>query len=845
MKSFFGKIFGSKKEKSPISRDSLINQIEALELEYSALTDDALKNKTEEFISRFRSGETLDDLLPESFATMREAAWRVLGEKHSRVQLLGGIALHQGCVADIKPGEGKALTVTLPAYLNALSKNGVHVATANEHVARRECGREGKVFEFLQMSTGVNVHGLNLEKKKRAYEADITYGSTSEFAYDYIRDNLATHKHNTVQRDLNYAIIDRVDVALLDNALVPLNVYGEGENNAEKYVTANHFFSTLEADLHYIVSEQDGYAALSDEGMEVAENYFSLENSLLDPLNTDLYHHIHIALKANLLMKRDEDYMVEDGEIIVIDKHSGESMVGIRYRDGLHQALEAKEKLEIRPESRVLGTITLPNYISMYKKNAGITGTLNKENEGQEFKTRFGMDVVVVPTIQPVIRVDYPDAICRNKYAKYASIAEEVTKRHEVGQPVLVDTQSVECSERISSILKEKGVNHKVLNGKQREDEAEILGQAGRKGAVTIATSMVERASNIPLGGNPCLMAKKELFEKRCDGTVLESIITATMADDPEIKATVMEYEKLCDKCKQITDKEFNEVISIGGLHIIGSERYLTSRKDNQLRCIAGQQGKPGSSQFFVSLEDDLLRFGGGERLLGMVEKLGMDDNVPIEHGILAKSIDNAQKKLEGHGFGFRKYTDQLDEVVNKQRELIYSERRKVLYGEHVKEELESMVGSVVDHILVNYTSHSEYPEEWALEELNNHLHHQFGLAYCYSDNDIESLTKESLREQIMNRCITYYINKEKDIETERLREIERILMLNVIDNKWMDHIVKMDLLKQGINLRAIGQENPVRAYQLEGYNIFQEMICSIQEETVRALYNTIKEAVK
>jgi preprotein translocase subunit SecA len=841
LKALFEKVFGSYSERELKRMDPLVNKIEILAAEYNTMTNEALKEKTGEFKRRLEEGETLDDLLPEAFATVRETAWRVLGLKHYQVQLYGGIVLHQGRIAEMKTGEGKTLMATLPVYLNALAGKGVHVVTVNDYLARRDCEWMGKIYEFLGMTTGVNVHGLKPEEKKRIYSADITYGTNNEFGFDYLRDNMVIRKENMVQRDLNYVIVDEVDSILIDEARTPLIISGEGEKSTQMYALVDHFVRSLKNEEHYNVDEKANSAALTEEGVEAAEKHFSVEN-LSDPENMELSHHINQALKANNLMKRDKDYVVKDGEVIIVDDFTGRLMFGRRYSDGLHQAIEAKEKLDVRRESRTLATITFQNYFRMYQKIAGMTGTAKTEEE--EFKAIYGMDVVEIPTNEPVIREDHPDAIYKNEPGKYASVVEEILEKHTTGQPILVGTISIERSELISRMLQKKGARHEVLNAKQHEREAEIVAQAGRKGSVTIATNMAGRGTDILLGGNPEFLAKRDMKAKGYSDEILAAVTALTIPDDPEIQSAAREYENLYHKYKQETDQEHQEVVAAGGLHIIGTERHESRRIDNQLRGRAGRQGDPGSSRFFISLEDDLMRLFGGERMQSMVEKLGLEDDMAIEAGMLSRSIENAQKKVEGRNFGIRKHVLQYDDVMNKQREVIYKERRKVLDGQDMRDQILSMVESIVDTSIELYTANSEYPEEWELEDLNRHLQNQFGLEKFYDVSDIESLTKESLREQILNTCIAYYEKKEQEFETEQLREIERILMLRVVDNKWMDHIDAMDQLKQGIGLRAIGQEDPVRAYQMEGFDMFQEMIRNIQEETVKVLFHLQKDAV-
>ena len=840
MKAFFEKVFGSHSERELKKIKPLVDRVLELEPACQEMTDIELQAKTPEFRQRLEQGENLDDLLPEAFAIVREAAWRVLGLKHYPVQLYGGVVLHQGRIAEMKTGEGKTLVATLPVYLNALEGKGVHVITVNDYLARRDCEWMGKIYEFLGMTTGVNVHGLKGEEKRAVYAADITYGTNNEFGFDYLRDNMVIRKENMAQRDLNYVIVDEVDSILVDEARTPLIISGEGDKSTQMYALVDHFVRGLKEEEHFSVDEKAHSVVLSEEGVEAAEKHFSVEN-LSDPDNMELSHHINQALKANNLMKKDKDYVVKDGEVIIVDDFTGRLMFGRRYSDGLHQAIEAKEKLDVRRESRTLATITFQNYFRMYQKIAGMTGTAKTEEE--EFKAIYGMDVVEIPTNEPVIREDHPDAIYKNEPGKYASVVEEIVEIHATGQPILVGTISIERSELISRMLKKQGAPHEVLNAKLHEREAEIVAQAGRKGAVTIATNMAGRGTDIVLGGNPEFLAKRDMKGKGYDDEVLAAVTALTVPDDPEIREAAKEYERLFQSYKEETDKEHEDVVDLGGLHIIGTERHESRRIDNQLRGRSGRQGDPGSSRFFISMEDDLMRLFGGERMQGMVEKLGMEDDVAIEAGMLSKSIENAQKKVEGRNFAIRKHVLQYDDVMNKQREVIYRERRKVLDGEDMREQILSMVETLVDSGMELFTANSEYPEDWELDDLEKHLHNLFGLEGFFNRDDVEALTKKGLREEILKRCLAHYEAKEAEMEPERLREIERVIMLRVVDTKWMEHIDSMDQLKQGIGLRAIGQQDPVRAYQVEGYDMFQEMIHNIQEETVKVLFRLQKDA--
>lgn len=834
MKALFEKVFGSYSHRELKRLEKQVESIEALEDAYSKLTNEELKNQTQILKDRIERGQSLDDVLPEAFATVREAAFRVLGMKHYRVQLFGGIVLHQGRIAEMKTGEGKTLVATLPVYLNALSGKGVHVVTVNDYLAKRDREWMGKIYEFLGLTTGVNVHGLKPEEKKEIYAADITYGTNNEFGFDYLRDNMVIQKENMVQRGLNYVIVDEVDSILIDEARTPLIISGQGEKSTQMYALVNQFIKLLKNEDHYSVDEKANSVALTEEGVERAEKHFSVDN-LSDPEHMELSHHINQALKANALMKKDKDYVVKEGEVIIVDDFTGRLMFGRRYSDGLHQAIEAKEGIEVQRESKTLATITFQNYFRMYDKISGMTGTAKTEEE--EFKSIYSMDVVEIPTNEPILREDYPDAIYKTVKGKYEAVAQEIEDRHKEGQPILVGTISIEHSELFASLLKKRGIPHEVLNAKHHEREADIVAQAGRKGVVTIATNMAGRGTDILLGGNPEFMAKKDMKARGYTEEVMGMVTALTVPDDPEIQEAVREYERLHEKYKQETDAEQKQVLEAGGLHIIGTERHESRRIDNQLRGRAGRQGDPGSSRFFISLEDDLMRLFGGERMQNMVEKLGMEEDVAIEHSMLSKSIENAQKKVEGRNFGIRKHVLQYDDVMNKQREVIYNERRKVLDGDDMRDQIMSMVETIVDTSIELYTANSQYPEEWDLDALEKLLQQKFGLVDFFSTDDVENMTKDRLKQEILEKCHAFYAEKEAEIGDERIREVERIIMLRVVDTKWMDHIDAMDQLKQGISLRAIGQVDPVRAYQMEGFDMFQEMIQNIQEDTVKYLF--------
>ena len=841
MKAIFEKVFGSYSERELKKLDKTIKQIEGLSPQFEKLTDVELKDMTRQLKERLVKGETLDDILPEAFATMREAAWRVLGMRHYTVQLYGGMVLHQGRIAEMKTGEGKTLMATLPVYLNALSGKGVHVITVNDYLAKRDQEWMGKVYGYLGLTVGVIVHGISPTDRRQAYNADITYGTNNEFGFDYLRDNMVIHKEELSQRELNYAIVDEVDSILIDEARTPLIISGQGEKSTKMYFIVDQFVRGLKKEADFSIDEKANTVTLTEEGVEKVEKYFGIEN-LSDITNMELSHHVNQALKAQNLMKLDKDYVVKDGEVVIVDEFTGRLMFGRRYSDGLHQAIEAKEGLDVQRESKTLATITFQNYFRMYKKLSGMTGTAKTEEE--EFIAIYGMDVIEIPTNKPVARADNADAIYKSEKGKFMSLAKEIEEKYSKKQPVLVGTISIEKSEELSKLLKKRGVQHEVLNAKQHEREAEIVAQAGRKGAVTIATNMAGRGTDIILGGNAEFLAKKEMKKRGHSDEILSLVTSHAETDDEELLAAKKLYTELYNSIKKETDKEHEEVVALGGLHIIGTERHESRRIDNQLRGRAGRQGDPGSSRFYISLEDDLMRLFGGDRMQGLVDKMGLAEDEAIEHGLLSKSIENAQKKVEGRNYGIRKHVLQYDDVMNKQREVIYGERKKVLSGENMHSHIMNMVESIIEDSIAIYTAEAKYPEDWDLDGLQEHLATIFLPKNSLEYEDITGLTIEDLKEDILNKAQNMYSEKEKDFSNERMREIERVILLQVIDTKWMDHIDAMDQLRQGINLRAIGQEDPVRAYQVEGFDMFQEMIKSIQEETVRYLFGIQKEVM-
>ncbi len=859
MASFFEKIFGTYSDREIKKIDKIVDSIESLEESMQKLTDEELQSKTEEFKIRLDKGETLDDILPEAFAVVRESSVRVLGMRHFRVQLVGGIILHQGRIAEMKTGEGKTLVATLPAYLNGLTGKGVHVVTVNDYLAERDMETMGKIYEFLGLTVGCVIHGISDDERKAAYEADITYGTNNQFGFDYLRDNMVVYKEEMVQRELFYCVVDEVDSILIDEARTPLIISGAGDKSTNLYQRADRFVNSLssrvmevdedkadpldfnreikEETVDYLIDEKSKGCTLTEKGTAKTEAHFGIEN-LSDMDNMDIAHHINQALKARSLMKRDIDYVVQEGEVVIVDEFTGRLMYGRRYSNGLHQAIEAKEGLDVRSESKTLATITFQNYFRMYDKLSGMTGTAMTEES--EFREIYDMDVVEIPTNEPVIREDFPDSIYATEIAKFNAIVEEVKQANEKGQPVLVGTISIERSEMISSLLKRQGVKHEVLNAKYHEREAEIVAQAGRLGSVTIATNMAGRGTDIMLGGNPDFLAKNELKKKGFSDEVISYVDVKYEAEDEDILKAKELYEDIYIKIEKETKEENKKVIQAGGLHIIGTERHESRRIDNQLRGRAGRQGDPGSSRFYVALDDDLMRLFGGDRMQTIVETMNMPEDQALEHKMLSRAIENAQKKVESSHFATRKHVLQYDDVMNKQREVIYAERKRVLQGENLREHIRNMAEMLIQSSVEQYSLGMEYPEEWDLIGLNTYLVDLFGIdpGFISGLGEVQSLTKDRLKEAIIEETERIYKSKEEEFEDERFREIERIALLQVVDTKWMDHIDAMDQLKQGIGLRAMGQENPVQAYQVEGYDMFQQMNHYITEDTVKLLYH-------
>nr|WP_314503447.1 preprotein translocase subunit SecA [uncultured Peptostreptococcus sp.] len=833
--SFLDSLFNMADKKDLKQFSKIADQIDAAGEKYAAMTDAELKAMTPEFKERLKNGQTLDDILVDAFAVVREASTRILGMRHFKVQLIGGMVLHQGRIAEMKTGEGKTLVATCPVYLNALEGKGVHVVTVNDYLAKRDRDQMAKIYEFLGLSVGVIVHGQSPQVRKQQYDCDITYGTNNEYGFDYLKDNMVIHEEQMVQRGLNYAIVDEVDSILVDEARTPLIISGPGDKSTHLYSDANVFILTLNED-DYEKEEKDKAVSLTETGIKKAEVYFNVDN-ITTMEHTELYHHINQALKAHVIMKKDVDYVAKDDEIIIVDEFTGRLMFGRRYSDGLHQAIEAKEGLTIQRESKTLATITFQNYFRMYTKLSGMTGTAKTEEE--EFKSIYKMDVFQVPTNKPLLRKDLADSVYANQLAKFRAVARDIKERHERKQPVLVGTVSIEKSELLSSILVEEGIAHEVLNAKFHEKEAEIIAQAGRLGAVTIATNMAGRGTDILLGGNPSFMALKEMKRLNFTDEMINRVNSANevagVEANEEYDAARKTYKKLYEEYKLQTDAEQLEVIEAGGLCILGTERHESRRIDNQLRGRAGRQGDPGESRFYIGLDDDLMRLFGSERVQGLLEKLGLDDETPIEHRMLTKSIENAQKKVEGKNFGIRKHVLEYDDVMNKQREIIYAERRRVLSGENLQDQIQMMMRDVITESVALYTDEKE---EFDHVGYRAHMYRKYLPGGVIDDLNFAEMTSSEALEATYERLLALYTEKEEFIGSERMREVERVILLQSVDNHWIDHIDAMDQLRQGIGLRAIGQIDPVIAYKMEGFDMFDEMNKLIREDTVSYLFN-------
>ncbi len=887
--SFFEKLFGSFSDKELKRINPLKDKVLALEPEMQKLTDEQLQAKTTEFKARLEKGETLDDLLPEAFAVCREADWRVLGMKPYPVQIIGGIVLHRACIAEMQTGEGKTLVATMPVYLNALTGKGVHVITVNDYLARRDSEWMGKVYRFLGLTVGLVVHGVEANDRKAAYAADVTYGTNNEFGFDYLRDNMVVYKANMVQRGHAYAIVDEVDSILIDEARTPLIISGKGEDSSVMYKRADDFAKTLkksvivelddkvaaeeQVDGDYVVDEKRKTATLTESGVQKAEAFFHVEN-LADADNMSLRHYIDGAIKARGVMHRDIDYIVKEGEVIIVDEFTGRLMYGRRFNDGLHQAIEAKEGVTVAAESKTLATVTFQNYFRMYDKLAGMTGTAS--TEADEFSEIYGLNIVSIPTNKPRARKDLPDSVYKTVNGKYNAVIEQVAECHAKGQPVLVGTVSVEKSEALSKLLKKKGIEHNVLNAKQHEREAEIVAQAGKQGAVTIATNMAGRGTDIMLGGNVSYMAKAALRKElsrdltkdlaqlkdeyehakaraKAAGTELptppEETIDAQLehlmtecdghaeTEDDAVLHARQRFEELCEEFEPEIKREAAAVREAGGLFIIGTERHESRRIDNQLRGRAGRQGDPGASRFFLSLEDDLMRIFGGERVQNLMDSLGLEEDVPIENKLITNTIESAQKKLEASNFAIRKQVLQYDDVMNQQREIIYKQRQMVLDGEDISDKLHEMMRQSIDDACTNYLN-GETADDWDFAGLRRHFMNWLCLPsdFNYTKDQLEDLTKEGIADELYKRGMDILTAKEKKYGSKTMRELERICLLRNVDSKWMDHIDNMDQLKQGMGLRGYGQHDPVVEYRIEGFAMFDEMIASIREDAVHML---------
>ena len=839
MFEFVKKLLGTSNESQLKKLRKTVDAVNALGPEYKKLTDAQLRAKTEEFRARLAKGETEDDILPEAFATVREAADRVLGMRPYDVQVLGGIVLHQGRIAEMKTGEGKTLVSTMPAYLNALGGKGVHIVTVNDYLARRDSEWMGKVHRFLGLSVGLIVHDLDSRERRESYACDITYGTNNELGFDYLRDNMVIRQADLVQRGHHFAIVDEVDSILIDEARTPLIISGQGEKSTEMYERVDAVVRNLKPEIHYEVEEKKKAVTLTDEGAQRVEQAFGITN-LNDPENSDLNHYVSCALRANVLMKRDVDYVVQNGQVIIVDEFTGRLMIGRRYSEGLHQAIEAKEHVKVERESKTLATITFQNYFRMYEKLSGMTGTAKTEEA--EFQGIYALDVVEIPTNRPNIRQDEEDMVYKNKAAKYNAVIDSILTHHESGQPLLVGTVSVEISELLSDMLNRRGVKHEVLNAKNHAREAEIVAQAGHLGAVTIATNMAGRGTDILLGGNPEFLARKAMRQEGVEEEIIEAA-TGHNEDVPEeVLAARERYNALYQQFKQETDREHELVVKTGGLHIIGTERHESRRIDNQLRGRAGRQGDPGSTQFFISLEDDLMRLFGSERIGSMVDRLGLKDDEPLTAGMLTKQIESAQKRIEGRNFEMRKHVLEYDNVMNRQREVIYGQRRRVLMGENVRDSVTRMADHVIDFAISSWMN-GEDPAEWEWTQAANYLenlcnHH--GILESLKPR-AEELGQEGLAEALKKDAAAFYEEREKLLDEIHvdMREVERVMLLRSVDSRWMDHIDAMDQLRDGIGFRAYSGKNPVTEYQIETGHMFEELNHLIREDTVRRVYQT------
>ena len=846
----FEKIFGSYSEKEVKRILPLRDQVLALADKYKSLSQSELQQQTAVLKQRLADGETLDDILPDAFAVCCEASDRVLNMRPFPVQIVGGIVLHQGRIAEMRTGEGKTLVATLPAYLNALSGKGVHVVTVNDYLAKYQSEWMGQIYKYLGLTVGLIVHGLSSEERRAAYNCDITYGTNNEFGFDYLRDNMCIYKKQRVQREHNFAIVDEVDSILIDEARTPLIISGPGDQSTDLYQRADQFARTLrvykvrelndkeehdDIDADYIVDEKAKTATLTPAGIKKAEAYFNIEN-LMDPDNMTIEHHVNQAIKAHGVMHREVDYVVKDGEVIIVDEFTGRLMLGRRYNEGLHQAIEAKEGVQVARESKTQATITFQNYFRMYNKLSGMTGTAMTE-EG-EFREIYKLDVVEIPTNKPVQRIDHEDVVYKTEKGKFNAVIDQIVACHEKGQPVLVGTISIEKSELLSSMLKRRGIKHEVLNAKYHEKEAEIIAQAGKKGAVTIATNMAGRGTDIMLGGNADFLAKAEMRKKGYSDEMIAEANSYSETEDEEILAARALYAELKQKHKDLIRTEAEEVVKAGGLFVLGTERHESRRIDNQLRGRSGRQGDPGASRFYLSLEDELMRLFGGERIQNMMNALKIDEDQPIENKMLTSSIESAQRKVEGRNFGIRKSVLQFDDVMNKQREIIYSQRAKVLDGENLHDSIMKMMEETINDAVDQFLGDEEIRENWNINGLRDHFLHVITTEtdMQFTVKDLEDLTKQDIAVDLLEKAKRIYQAKELEYGTQIMRELERVILLRVVDAKWMDHIDAMDELRKGIYLRSYGQRDPVVEYRIEGFNMFDDMVAAIREQTVRML---------
>ena len=860
VKSFIERIVGTYSDRELKRIYPIADSVMALEGEMEKKTDSELRAMTDIFKERLKNGETTEDILPEAFAVCREAAWRVLGMKHFRVQVIGGIVLHQGRIAEMKTGEGKTLVATLPAYLNALTGMGVHIVTVNDYLAKRDSEWMGKLYSFLGLSVGLIIHEKDNAERRAAYAADITYGTNNEMGFDYLRDNMVIYKENRVQRGHHYAIVDEVDSILIDEARTPLIISGMGDKSTALYDQADIFAKSLKCrrvvetdskeedeevygDVDYVVDEKAKTAVLTPEGVKKAERAFNVDN-LTDPDNMTISHHINQAIKANGIMRRDKDYVVKDGQVIIVDEFTGRLMFGRRYSDGLHQAIEAKEGVKVENESKTLATITFQNFFRLYSKLSGMTGTAQTEED--EFQEIYKLDVVVIPTNKPLKREDLPDLIYKTEKAKFNAVIEEVVKAHEKGQPVLIGTVSIEKSEQLSAMLKRRGIKHNVLNAKMHEKEAEIIAQAGKKGAVTIATNMAGRGTDIVLGGNAEFLAKKEMERL---GFTPEQIVQATgfaETDDEEVINARNTFRELNNKYKAEIEPEQKEVLEAGGLYIIGTERHESRRIDNQLRGRAGRQGDVGKSRFFLSLEDDLMRLFAADKINRIMEMVGFEEDEAIESKLVSNSIETAQQRVEGRNFDIRKHVLNYDDVNNQQREIIYKQRNDVLDDADLRPTILNMMRSVIENIITRNTGGAADAEEWQWDSIKEQLNEEFmpfdESDYDFNAHDIDHMTVESLTEIMTEKAEERYKEREA-MFGDNMREVERVILLRVVDAKWMDHIDSMEQLRQGINLRAYAQRDPVIEYKFEAMDMFEEMIAVIKEETIKYLFHVVPQS--